>query len=66
MENMTAIEERIFISMLKHDQHAYVTPNQQRLYVLVDGENLLRFDHNFSNMTDAQINQFIIDSLTPA
>lgn len=58
--------DEILVEMLKHvPGHVYITEDGKKLYALANDTDVLEFTGpDFSNMTDDDINKYIVDSLS--
>ena len=53
-------ENEILQMLIENPDSAYITPDRKTLYVLIPASNgMLRFDGDFSMMSDERVNQFI-------
>lgn len=60
---MNAKETTIFAELKKHPGQAYVTTDGKELYALTEGGMLCWTGPNFNEMTDDQINAYIVESM---
>ena len=57
-------ETQILQDLIENPDSCYITPDRKTLYVLIpDTDGMLRFDGDFSMMSDERINHFIQDWL---
>jgi len=51
--------DAVYGLLLDNPKDFYITPNEQTVFVFLQGRGLVRIFHDFSGMTDRQINHFI-------
>lgn len=61
---MNETEAAIFAQLKNNPGHAYVAPDGKQIYALVDEDLMLVFHGDFTEMSNDDINRYIVNTLS--